>query len=103
MQNYKQLQFFDTLSLYFHCNHVGERSVVEFLHVPKNATEDVTVEISPGAGNSYVLSPFPKDWTEKINEMIEKACDGIDYFLTHDMKETMNKFNENTNVKGIDG
>ena len=59
MQNYKQLQFFDTLSLYFHCNHVGVRSVVEFPHVPKNATEDVTVEISPGAGNSYVLSPFP--------------------------------------------
>ena len=42
-------------------------------------------------------------YIEKINEMIEKACDGIDYFLTHDMKETMNKFNENTNVKGIDG
>ena len=63
----------------------------------------ISAENEMGPSERYVLSPFPKDWKEKINEMIEKACDGIDYFLTHDMKETMNKFNENTNVKGIDG
>ena len=63
----------------------------------------ISAENEIGPSERYVLSPFPKDWKEKINEMIEKACDGIDYFLTHDMKETMNKFNENTNVKGIDG
>ena len=39
----------------------------------------------------------------KIEEMIEKACDGIKYYLSHGVHETMNKFNENTNVKGIDG
>jgi len=63
----------------------------------------ISAENEMGPSERYVLSPFPKDWKEKINEMIEKACDGIDYFLTHDMKETMNKFNENTTVKGIDG
>ena len=63
----------------------------------------ISAENEMGPSERYVLLPFPKDWKEKINEMIEKACDGIDYFLTHDMKETMNKFNENTNVKGIDG
>ena len=63
----------------------------------------ISAENEMGPSERYVLSPFPKDWKEKINEMIEKACDGIDYFLTHDMKETMNKFNENTIVKGIDG
>ena len=63
----------------------------------------ISAENEMGPSERYVLSPFPKDWKEKINEMIEKACDGIDYFLTHDMKETMNKFNENTNIKGIDG
>lgn len=63
----------------------------------------ISAENEMGPSERYVLSPFPKDWKEKINEMIEKACDGINYFLTHDMKETMNKFNENTNVKGIDG
>ena len=63
----------------------------------------ISAENEMGPSERYVLSPFPKDRKEKINEMIEKACDGIDYFLTHNMKETMNKFNENTNVKGIDG
>ena len=63
----------------------------------------ISAENEMGPSERYVLSPFPKDWKEKINKMIEKACDGIDYFLTHNMKETMNKFNENTNVKGIDG
>ena len=63
----------------------------------------ISAENEMGPSERYVLSPFPKDWKEKINEMIEKACDGIDYFLTHDMKETMNKFNENTTVKGVDG
>ena len=63
----------------------------------------ISAENEMGPSERYVLSPFPKDWKEKINEMIEKACDGIDYFLTHDMNETMNKFNKNTNVKGIDG
>ena len=63
----------------------------------------ISAENEMGPSERYVLSPFPKDWKEKINEMIEKACDGIDYFLTHGIHETMNKFNENTNVKGIDG
>ena len=31
---------------------------------------------------------------ELINEIVEKACDGINYYLSHDIKETMNKFNE---------
>ena len=42
----------------------------------------------------YVLSPFQKRDEKIKNEMIEKACDGIDYYLSHDIKKTMNKFNE---------
>ncbi len=59
MQNYKQLQFFDTLSLYFHCTHASERSADSFPHVPKNATDDVTVEIEPRGEGTYALAPFP--------------------------------------------
>ena len=50
----------------------------------------------------YVLSPFHKNHEKMIEEMIEKACDGIEYYLSHSVHETMNKFNENTNMKGID-
>ena len=50
----------------------------------------------------YVLTPF-QDREEKLkNEMIEKACEGIDYYLLHDMKKAMNKFNEKQKKKGID-
>ena len=59
MQNYKQLQFFDTLALYFHCNHESERGTVEFPHVPKSASEDVVVTIAPKGEGAYALSPYP--------------------------------------------
>mgnify|MGYP001204232536 CR=1 FL=1 len=42
----------------------------------------------------YVLSPFHADY-EKIKDiMIEKACDGIEYFVSHTVDETMNEFNK---------
>ena len=53
------------------------------------ATED---DMKPS--EKYVLSPFQKHDEKIKNEMIEKACDGIDYYLSHDIKKTMNQFNE---------
>ena len=50
----------------------------------------------------YVLSPFRDEQKESVNEMIEKACEGIEYYLSHDIKETMNQFNEKTKNKGVD-
>ena len=49
----------------------------------------------------YVLTPFQNREEKLKNEMLEKACEGIDYFLSHDMKKTMNKFNEKQNGKEI--
>ena len=49
----------------------------------------------------YVLSPFRPGQKENVNEMIEKASEGIEYYLSHDIKETMNKFNEKTKKKGV--
>ena len=51
----------------------------------------------------YVLSPFHKNHKKMIQEMIERACDGIEYYLSHSIHETMNEFNYNTNMKEIDG
>ena len=50
----------------------------------------------------YVLTPFQNREEKLKNEMLEKACEGIDYFLSHDMKETMNKFNNKQNKEEID-
>jgi hypothetical protein len=58
-QNYKQLQFFDTLALYFNRIHPGERGESTFSHVPLNAKEDATITVRPKAAGVYTVSPWP--------------------------------------------
>lgn len=58
-QNYKQLQFVDTLALYFNRTHPSERGEVKFEHVPLNAQEDTTVTIRPRQPGIYELAPYP--------------------------------------------
>ena len=63
-QNYKQLQFFDTLALYFNCVPEGERETATFAHVPLNATEDTDVAITPLSAGVYSMAPYPFDRDE---------------------------------------
>jgi hypothetical protein len=57
--NYKLLQFFDTLSLYFHTTHAEARKEGQFKNVPRAAGEEVTVNIKPVGANRYRLEPYP--------------------------------------------
>jgi hypothetical protein len=58
-QNYKQLQFFDTLALYFNRTHPSERAEAKFEHVPLNAEEDATITVRPHDHGVYEVSPYP--------------------------------------------
>jgi hypothetical protein len=58
-QNYKQLQFCDTLALYFNRTHPSERGAQSFEHVPLNAQQDATVIVRPQGTGVYALSPYP--------------------------------------------
>jgi hypothetical protein len=58
-QNYKALQFIDTLALYFNRIHPTERVEQHFENVPVSSDEDVTVTIRPAGDKTYSLSPFP--------------------------------------------
>jgi hypothetical protein len=58
-QNYKQLQFCDTLALYFNRIHPSERTEQRFDHVPLNAQQDATVTVRPQGAGVYALSPYP--------------------------------------------
>jgi len=58
-QSYKQLQFFDTLALYFNRTHASERGETAFTHVPLNAAEDTTVTVRPKQPGVYTVSPWP--------------------------------------------
>jgi hypothetical protein len=58
-QNYKQLQFIDTLALYFNRIHPKERGAQTFENVPASANKDVAITIRPVDNGVYTLSPFP--------------------------------------------
>ena len=58
-QNYKQLQFFDTLALYFNRVHEKAREEAVFPHTPVTADEDVMVTLRPAGNSIYELSPYP--------------------------------------------
>lgn len=60
-QNYKQLQFFDTLALYFNRTHEGARGEARFDRVPMSAHQDVTITVRPLRPGVYSLSPYPFD------------------------------------------
>jgi len=58
-QNYKQLQFFDTLALYFNRTHPAARSEQMFEHLPLATGHDVVVPIRPREPGVYGISPYP--------------------------------------------
>lgn len=58
-QNYKALQFIDTLALYFNRIHPSERAEQVFENVPLSLTQDVAIKVRPSGESTYRLSPFP--------------------------------------------
>ena len=71
MANYRLLQFFDTLALYFHLRHETERGEEIFVHVPTSVDEDTEVTLSPRGDGVYGMSPFPF-----AGDVLEAACGG---------------------------
>ncbi len=71
MANYKLLQFFDTLALYFHLRHESERGEEVFVHVPKSVDQDSDVTLTPKGDGVYALNPFPF-----AGDVCETACGG---------------------------
>ncbi|MGR8946494.1 MAG: DUF3891 family protein [Gammaproteobacteria bacterium] len=78
MQNYKQLQFFDTLALYFNCNHPSERKTTSFSHVPLAAGTDTEISIEPLGEGVYRLAPYPFDREDLVIEFSGKLLSPID-------------------------
>ena len=58
-QSYKQLQFFDTLALYFNRSPEAARSEARFEHVPMTARQDATITVQPAGPGTYAVSPYP--------------------------------------------
>ena len=58
---YKQLQFFDTLALYFHMLPEGGRPATTFENVPRAVGDDVRISVTPRGEGRYGLDPYPFD------------------------------------------
>lgn len=58
-QSYKQLQFFDTLALYFNCKPEGERGTSTFIHVPMAADREAEITVNELGDGAYSFHPFP--------------------------------------------
>jgi hypothetical protein len=58
-RNFKQLQFFDTLSLYFHLSCPADRKTEVFIHVPLSEGEDATITLKKVSDAEYSLDPYP--------------------------------------------
>jgi hypothetical protein len=58
MANYKLLQFFDGLALYFHLTHPSQRGEAHF-NVPLNHEQDTTITLKPASEGYYTMSPYP--------------------------------------------
>lgn len=56
--NYKLLQFFDTLALYFHLTDPVAREESVFKNVPRGVNDDVSITVRPRDG-AYEVSPWP--------------------------------------------
>lgn len=56
---YKQLQFFDTLSLYFHCTGAGARGETQVHNVPARSGDDVSITVTEQDPGVYAATPFP--------------------------------------------
>ena len=41
----------------------------------------------------YVLSPFPKEYKDELDLVINKSVDGLEYLLDNGIVKTMNEFN----------
>ena len=59
MQAYKQLQFFDTLALYFNRIHEGARAEAVFPNVPMSETADAEITVTPLGDGVYRVAPWP--------------------------------------------
>lgn len=71
VQNYRQLQLFDQLALYFNYKPAGARGEMVFHGVPRSMDESVSVTVREQDDASYVVTPFPFKGSE-----VETWCEG---------------------------
>ena len=58
----------------------------------------IATNLNMRPSEEYVLKPFPLKYNEDVELAVNKACEGLDFFLENTINETMNQFNRK--IKG---
>ena len=79
--------------------HNGVKSII--YHLNTDSFDRLKIGIATSMKMSpleeYVLKPFSKKYKETINEVIDCAENGINFYLNHGIKNTMNNYNKKDN------
>ena len=60
----------------------------------------IATDMKMRPSEDYVLKPFPKKYAKLVNEGINVAVKGINYYLQHGINKSMNNFNKKDNQNG---
>ena len=75
--------------------HKGVQSII--YHLNTDSFDRLKIGIGTSLkmrpSESYVLKPFPKKFHKKIEEVIENALSGINFYFDNNIEMTMNHFN----------
>ena len=75
--------------------HNGIKSIIYHLNTDSfdRLRIGIATSLKMRPSEKYVLKPFPKKYNNLINEVLDNAGLGINYYLKNGISETMNNFN----------
>ena len=60
----------------------------------------IAADIEMRPSEDYVLKPFPKKYKKLVDDMIDDATNGINYYLEYGIHKAMNNYNKRNNING---
>ena len=76
--------------------HNGIKSIIYHLNTDifNRLKIGIATEKNMRPSEKYVLKPFSNEYKELVNEVIDNAVKGINYYLENGIKQSMNNFNK---------
>ena len=82
--------------------HNGIKSIINHLNTKQfdRLKVGIATDMDMRPSEVYVLKPFSKEYIDLVNEVINYASDGINYYLNHNISSAMNNYNKRNNDNG---
>jgi PTH1 family peptidyl-tRNA hydrolase len=85
-----------------HGGHNGIKSIINHLNTNQfdRLKIGIATDMNMRPSEVYVLKPFSKEYIDLVDEVINYASDGINYYLNHNIGSAMNNYNKRNNDNG---